>query len=219
MFERRLEQGAEPDRSHSPPLHLIEDRGQSLDGLTAVAGAPGSVSVVQEQDCARPEVPTSALDDRRDAWFGRIEDAASPAANAVAEAADRVAEPGAAHAMWSPKKANRGPTGGRDDRPFGCEQLRTHSGWWAEGEQPVVEAVACDLVAVGEYLPEHLRAVACVCAEDEEGRPMSALGQQSAYRWREAGVGSIVEGKREAAGFVTYPGHASEQWGGRRERP
>jgi len=174
---------------------------------------------VQEQDCPRPEVPTSALDDRWDAGLGRIEDAAIPAANAVAEAADRVAEPGAAHAVWSPEQASRGTTGGREDRLLGCEQLGAHSGWGAEGEQPVVEAVACDLVAVGEDLPEQLRVVARVCAEDEEGRPMSALDKQPAYRRREAGVGAIVEGEREAAGFVMDTCRASEQRSVWRERP
>jgi len=163
-------------------------------------------------------MPASALDDGRDAGPGRIEDAARPAAVPVAEAADRVAEPGAAHAVRSPKQANRGPTRGRDDRLLGRQQLRAQSRWGAEGEQAVVEAVACDLVAVREDLPEQLRVVARVCAEDEEGRAMAALGQQPADRRREAGVGSIVEGERESAGFVTHPCRSSEQRSRRCER-
>jgi hypothetical protein len=174
---------------------------------------------VQEEDRAWPKVPAGALDDRRGAWLGRIEDAAIPAADAVAEAADDVAEPGAAHAVWGPEEANRGPPRCGDDRLLGCQQLRAQSGWGAEGEQAVVVAVACDLVAVGEELPEHLRGVARAGAEDEEGRPVSALGEQPAYRRGEAGVGAIVEGEREAAGFITYSCGSSEQRSGRRERP
>ena len=45
------------------------------------------------------------------------------------------------------------------------------------------------------------------------------FGEQPAYRRGEAGVRAIVEGEREAAGFVTYPCRSSEQRSGRRERP
>ena len=80
-----------------------------------------------------------ALDDRRDAWFDRIEDAAIPAANAVAEAADAVAEPGAAHPVRRPKQAHRGPARGRDDRPLGCQQLRAQVTRIAETRRVVAD--------------------------------------------------------------------------------
>ena len=213
-----LERGAEPDRSQSSPLRLVEDRGQRFDGLTAVAAAPGTVAVVKEQRYARPEVPAGARGDRRYARLGRIEDAAVPAANAIAEPAGGVDEPGAAYAVRRAKQRNRGPIRGRGDRLLGRHQLRAHPGWGAEGEQAVVEPMACDLVAVREYLPEHLGVFARVSAEDEEGRAMTALAQQSADRRREAGVRAVVEGERELAGFVTRPCRSPEQRNSRCER-
>lgn len=168
--------GAEPGRSQSPHLCLLEDRRQGLDRLTAVAAAPGAVAVVQEERCAGSEEPAGAFDDRRCAGLGRIDDAAVPAAKAVAEAADGVAEPGAAHSVRCPKEAYRGSTRGGGDSLLGRKQPRAHSGWGAEGEQPVIEAVAGDLVAVREELPEQLWVVAGVFAEDEEGGAMATLG-------------------------------------------
>src|SRR6266516_6788753 len=149
---------------------------QSVDSLTALAAAGGSVSVVQEQRCARPEVAAGAFGDCRYAGLGRIDDAVIPAAKAVAEAADGVVEPGTPHPVRSAKQTNRRPTRGRGDRLLGREQLRPHARWGAEGEQAVVEAVVCDLVTVFKNLPEEMRVLLRVCAEDEEGRPMAALG-------------------------------------------
>jgi hypothetical protein len=94
---------------------------------------------------------------------------------------------------WGAKQASRAPTCGREDRLLGCEQLRAQCGWGAEGEQPVVQAVACDLVAVCEDLAEQRWVVVRVSAEDEEGRAMAALGEQATDVPREAGVGAIVE--------------------------
>ena len=83
----------------------------------------------------------------------------------------------------------------------------------------MVEPVACELVAVRDDLPQHLRMLARVGAENEEGRAMAALGQLPADLRGELRIGSVVERQREAAWLAPHPRHPSEHGFRGAERP
>src|SRR5437764_10374052 len=146
------EQRAETHRSQAAPLRLVEDRRQRLDGLPSRAAAARAVAVVEEHDCARLEEATHPLDDRLNARARRVEDAAVPAAHAVAARRDGSAEPRAEDAVRRAEERRRRLSRGRGDGLLGAVELAAHRSREREREQPVVVAVARELVTRGGEL-------------------------------------------------------------------
>jgi hypothetical protein len=104
------------------------------------------------------------------------------------------------------------------DGPLRCFQLLAQSTGWAEGEEPVVVAMARDLVTVGYELRQELRMGPHVRPEDEERGAVAASGQQRADLRCEARIGAVVEGECELRLIRPCARNAPEQKGVRRER-
>jgi hypothetical protein len=69
-----------------------------------------------------------------------------------------------------------------------------------EGEQPVVVAVAGELVALGHYPAGDLGVGAHLAPQGEEGGAHAGLRQRVQDRRRELGAGPVVEGDRRLRG-------------------
>ena len=174
----------------------LQDPRQRLHRLRPVVAVAGAVSVVQEQDRPRIEPRHAAVDDSLDAGLGRVPDARRPPHHAVAEAARHRHQEGAAKAVRGPEQRRRSGAGRAHDRFVQRAQLVGDPGRPLEGEQPVVVAVAGQLVALGHDPAGDLGVGAHLAAQREEGGAHAGRGQRVQDRRGELGAGPVVEGDR-----------------------
>jgi hypothetical protein len=192
----------------------VEDLGKRLDRLRAVVAVARAVGVVQQHDRARVEGGHAAIDDPLDAGLCGIPDSGRPAHHAVAQPSRHGHEERAAEPVRRAEQRRRRSAGRSHHRLVQRAQLVGDLGRPLEGEQPVVVAVAGQLVPLLDDAPGDLRVGAHLPAQAEEGRPHVGGGQRIQDGRRELGAGPVVErDRRHRRRHLAAADHLAEQRG------
>ena len=158
-----------------------------------------------------------AAGDGRGARVGGVEDAAGPGGHPVARAARPERGGGASESVGRSEQArHRARPRGRLGRALGAAQLVLDVPRAAEDQDPVVVAVAGELVAVGDDAAHELGVALGLAAQDEEGGARARLGEgvEDGRRQRPRPVvegqrrpGAVARAARERAAEGRVGGH------------